>query len=143
MNLDNHPKILELENRVSKVEEFQFYCKEHHESHDAQDRLQHITAERHLELINKTISSQEGMATSIKSLSDSLGSISKFIQENQNILELVVSVVTGLRGLKKLVLGTAAIVAALGVILGAGITIWSIFNAPSLIDALLTLRNIP
>lgn len=142
MNLDNHPKILEIESRILSVETFQEYCKSTHEAHDEKDELHHITAERHLELINKTISAQEGMASSIKSLSVSLGSISNFIKENQNVLELVVSVVTGLRGLKKVILGTAAIVAALGVILGAMITIWGIFNAPSLIDALLALRNL-
>lgn len=137
-NLEN----INIESRLHNLEVFQGYCKNTHESHAAKDEIQHITAERHLELINKTISAQEGMASSIKSLSDSLGSISKFIKDNQSVLEMVVSIVTGLRGIKKIILGTAAVVAAMGVILGAMVTIWSIFNAPSLIDALLTLRNL-
>ena len=142
MDLTTHPKIIEIEHRLEKVEAFQEYCKVNHASHTAEDAVQKLIAERHLELINKTIATQESMAKSISSLSVSMNSISKFIKDNEKILELIVSIATGFRGLKKVILGTAAIVAALGVITGAGITVWTIFSTPDILEAIMKLKDL-
>lgn len=142
MDITKHPKILEIDERLSNVEAFQKFCENNHASHTAEDALQKRISEKQLELINKTISAQESMAASVNSLSNSMNSISKFIKDNEKVLELIVSVVTGFRGIKRLILGTAAIVAALGVIVGAGVTVWSIFNAPDILEAIIRLRDI-
>ena len=101
MDLTTHPKIIEINHRLDKVEAFQEYCKVNHASHTAEDAVQKLIAEKHLELINKTIATQENMANSVNSLSISMNSISKFIKDNEKILELIVSIATGFRGLKK------------------------------------------
>ena len=101
MDLTTHPKIIEINHRLDKVEAFQEYCKVNHASHTAEDAVQKLIAEKHLELINKTIATQESMANSVNSLSISMNSISKFIKDNEKILELIVSIATGFRGLKK------------------------------------------
>ena len=142
MDLTTHPKIIEINHRLDKVEAFQEYCKVNHASHTAEDAVQKLIAEKHLELINKTIATQESMANSVNSLSISMNSISKFIKDNEKILELIVSIATGFRGLKKVILGTAAIVAALGVITGAGITVWTIFSTPDILEAIMKLKDL-
>lgn len=101
MDLTTHPKIIEIAHRLEKVESFQEYCKVNHASHTAEAAVQKLIAEKHLELINKTIATQESMANSVSSLSVSMNSISKFIKDNEKILELIVSIATGFRGLKK------------------------------------------
>ena len=75
-------------------------------------------------------------------MAESFKSMSKFIKDNEKAIEMIVSVIKGFAGLKRLILGTAAIVVALGIILGAVVTTWSILNAPSVIDALIMLRNL-
>lgn len=139
MDITKHPKILEIDERLSNVEAFQKFCENNHASHTAEDALQKRISEKQLELINKTIAAQESMAASVNSF---MNSISKFIKDNEKVLELIASVVTGFRGIKRLILGTAAIVAALGVIAGAGVTVWSIFNAPDILEAIIRLRDI-
>lgn len=147
----NHPKVQELDNRISSIEhldidtrihaleEYQEHCEVKHNGHI---EIHSISVAKQLELINRTIETQDRMTLSIKNLADNVASISKFINSNEEVLDLLGSVITGFRGLRKIILGTAAIVAALGIILGAGLATWSIFNAPSILDALVALRSI-
>lgn len=128
--------------RLDSLESYRSTCENNHHNHSTKDEIQSMSVARHLELINHTIATQDNMVLSIKSLSESISSISKFIKDNEKALELVVSVVVGLQGFKKVLLGTAALVAALGVILGGALTAWSILNAPSLLEALKLMKDL-
>lgn len=142
MDLENHPKIIDLERRLQAREAFEVYCKNTHTTHDSRDETHSLAAAKHLELINDIIASQSNLNSSVSSLAESFKSMSKFIKDNEKAIEMIVSVIKGLAGLKRVILGTAAIVVALGVILGAVVTTWSIINAPSVLDALIMLRDV-
>lgn len=142
MDLENHPKIIDLERRLQAREAFEVYCRNTHTTHDSKDETHSLAAAKHLELINDIIASQSNLNSSVSSLAESFKSMSKFIKDNEKAIEMIVSVIKGFAGLKKIILGTAAIVVALGVILGAVVTTWSIINAPSVLDALIMLRDV-
>lgn len=142
MDLENHPKIIDIERRLQAREAFEVYCKNTHTTHNSRNESHSLAAAQHLELINGIIASQSSLNSSVSSLAESFKSMSKFIKDNEKAIEMIVSVIKGFAGLKRLILGTAAIVVALGIILGAVVTTWSIINAPSVIDALIMLRNL-
>lgn len=137
----NNIENLNIDNRLDNLENYQKHCENTHNIHSTKDDIQSISVARHLELINRTISTQDSMALSIKQLSDNISSISKFISDNEQVLELIVSITTGFRGIRKVILGTAAIVTALGIIVGAVLATWSIINAPTILDALILLKT--
>lgn len=133
--------IVEIKARVSVLEEFKVHCAENHHAHIRNDDIHQNTSERHLELINKTILSQDAMAASITELSNSLKSLSYFINTNKSALELLFSIVTGLKGFKRGILGLAAIISAIGVLVGASITLWVIFSSPHILDTLIKIGS--
>lgn len=135
-------RLTNVESRVHALEVYQEHCETRHHNHSTKDELQSLSVAKQLELINRTIDAQNSMSISIKNLSDTIASIISFMSNNKETLESIASLLTGLRGLKKVILGTAAIVAALGVLLGASLATWSIFSAPSILEALISIRNI-
>lgn len=142
LDINDNPKILEIEQRLAAREAFETYCRNTHITHDSRDESHNLAAARHLELINGILASQTKLNSSVSSLAQSFESMSKFIKDNEKTLEMLVSIIKGFSGLRRVILGTAAIVVALGIILGAAVTTWSIINAPSVIDALIMLRNL-
>ena len=128
--------------RLKSLEEYKNTCESNHHNHTTKDEMQSLSVARHLELINHTIATQDNMVLSIKSLSESISSISKFIKDNEKALELVISVVVGFQGIKKILLGTAALITALSIIIGAGLATWSILNAPSILEALKLMKDL-
>ena len=130
-----------LEARVTNLEEFKTYCSNTHQSHIKNDDIHHSTSEKHLELINKTILSQDAMSASITDLSNNLKSLSTFFSVNKEALELLFSILSGLKGFKRLILGLAAIISAIGIIFGAGITLWLIFSSPHIVETLIKIGS--
>lgn len=135
-------KVKLIEARVVSLEEFKDFCKDTHQGHIRNDDIHHTTAERHFELINKALISHEAMSSSITDLSNSVKSLSSFIDTNKESLNLIFSILSGLKGMKKAVIRLAAIVAAIGVILGAAITTWSILSSPHILETLMKLGTI-
>lgn len=138
--LANQPLIIDIQTKLHRLEEYQKFCEETHQSHSKRDIEHDNLYNQHEQLLKTVIETQNSMVKSMEASSHSLDVLSSFVKKHEPVLELLVSVITGLKGLKKLLLTVAAVVTAIGVILGAGITIWSIFNTPVL-ELLLNIKG--
>lgn len=131
-----------LETKMHAVEEFQEHCSNSHIAHADNDDIHKLTEEKHLELINQTLLTQSTMAESLKSLSNNIQNLSFFITINKDKLEDLVAILTGIRNIKSAIFSAAAVITAIGTILGAIITMVALIKSPQLLESLLNLGTL-
>lgn len=136
--LEDQPIIKEIQTKLQELEVYKKACEDTHNAHSQRGKEHDHLYNQHEQLLKTVINTQNSMVKSMQTSSHSLEILSLFVKKHEPILELLISVITGLKGLKNVLLTIAAIVTAIGVIIGAGITIWSIFNTP-IVEVLLSI----
>lgn len=138
--IEDQPVIKEIQAKLQNLENYRKSCEDTHQSHSKRGTEHDNLYNQHEQLLKTVINTQNSMVKSMHASSQSLEVLSSFVKKHEPVLELLISVITGMKGFNKLILTMAAIITSLGIIMGAGVAIWSVFNTP-IIDLLLSIQG--